>query len=88
MGQYAAGRAFVVTEASPETAAATMEKLRARFTGATPVANLADEAFSAQDQYLGRLLVLRKGPRVAGVANAGTDADAATLAKALAGRLP
>ena len=88
MAQYAAGRAFVVPEASPEAAAATMEKLRARSTGAVPVPALADEAFSAQDQYLGRLLLLRKGARVAGVANGKTDADAAALAKALAGRLP
>jgi hypothetical protein len=86
MGQYAAGRAFVVPEASAEAAAATMEKLRARFTGAVPVAGLGDEAFSAEDEYLKRLIVVRRGPRVAGVANA--TADAETLARALVGRLP
>jgi hypothetical protein len=88
LGQYAAGRAFVVPEASPEAATATMQALRARFTGATTLVGLADEAFAAQDQYLGRLLVFRKGARVAGASNAATDADAAALAKALAGRLP
>jgi len=88
VGQYAAGRAFVVPEASPEAAAATMEKLRGRFTGASPASGLGDGAFSAQDQYLGRLVVFRKGPRVAGVANAAADADATALAKALLGRLP
>jgi len=88
MAQYAVGRAFVVPEATPEAAAATMEKLRARFAGAAPVSGLGDEAFSAEDQYLGRLLVFRKGARVAGVANVTVGADAAPLAKALAGRLP
>ena len=88
MAPYAVGRAFVVPESTPTAAAATMEKLRARFAGATPVPGLGDEAFSAQDQYLGGLVVFRKGPRVAGVANVAAGADAAPLAKALLGRLP
>ena len=88
LGQYAAGRAFVVPEASPAAAAATMQALRARFTGATALAGLGDEAFAARDQYLGRLVVFRKGTRVAGSSNATTDADALALAKALAARLP
>jgi hypothetical protein len=88
MAQYAAGRAFVVPEASPAAATATMEKLRARFPGASPSGGPGDEAFSAQDQYLGRLLVFRKGARVAGVANVAADADPSALAKALLERLP
>jgi hypothetical protein len=88
MGQYGAGRAFIVPEASPEAAATTMATLRARFPGAAPAPGPGDEAFSAQDQYLGRLLVFRKGPRVAGVANAVAEADAAALAGALARQLP
>jgi hypothetical protein len=88
MGQYAAGRAFVVPEATAAAATDTMEKLRARFTGSSPVAGLADEAFTAQDQYLGKMLVFRKGARVAGVVNAAADADATALAKALAQQLP
>ena len=88
MARYSVGRAFVVPEASPAAAAATMEKLRARFAGAAPVSGLGDEAFSAQDQYLGRLLVFRKGARVAGVANAAAGSDPSALAKALLGRLP
>ena len=88
LAQYAAGRAFVVPEASPAAATATMEKLRARFTGASPASGLGDEAFSAQDPYLGRLLVFRRGARVAGVANVAADADPSALANALLGRLP
>jgi hypothetical protein len=88
VAQYAVGRAFVVPEASPEAAAATLEKLRARFAGAVPATGLGDEAIAAQDQYLGRLLIFRQGARVAGVANLAEGRDAAPLAKALAGRLP
>ena len=88
MAQYAAGRAFVVPEATPEAAAATMAKLRARFAGAEPATGLGDEAFSAQDQYLGRLVVFRKGARVAGIANVPAGSDPSALAKALLGRLP
>jgi hypothetical protein len=52
------------------------------------VAGLGDEAFAAQDQYLGRLVVFRKGSRVAGVVNVAPDGDATPLAKALARQLP
>jgi hypothetical protein len=52
------------------------------------VAGLGDGAFAAQDQYLGRLLVFRKGARVAGVVNVAADGDATPLAKALAAKLP
>jgi hypothetical protein len=88
MAQYTVGRAFVVPEATPEAAAATMTKLRARFAGAAPASGLGAEAFSAQDQYLGRLLVFRKGARVAGVANVAAGADPSALAKALLEQLP
>jgi len=88
MGQYAVGRAFVVPEPTAAAAADTMEKLRTRFSGAAPVAGLGDGAFAAQDQYLGRLLVFRKGARVAGVVNVAADGDATPLAKALAAKLP
>jgi hypothetical protein len=88
LAQYAAGRAFVVPEATVEAATATMAKLRERFAGAAPSAGLGDEAFSAQDQYLGGVLVFRKGARVAGVANVAAGADPSALAKALAAGLP
>jgi hypothetical protein len=88
MGQYPIGRAFVVPEATPDAATDTMQKLRSRFTSGAPLAGIGDEAFTAQDQYLGKLLVFRKGARVAGVANVAADADATPLAKALAAKLP
>jgi hypothetical protein len=88
MGQYAVGRAFVVPEPTSAVATDTMEKLRARFAGSTPLAGVGDEAFTAHDQYLGKLLVFRKGPRVAGVSNVAAEGDATPLAKALAAKLP
>jgi hypothetical protein len=88
LAQYAAGRAFVVPEATPEAASATMTKLKARFASALPASGLGEEAFSAQDPYLGRVLVFRKGARVAGVANAAEGQDPSALARALLGRLP
>jgi len=88
IGQYATGRAFVSPTASPVAAAATLARLRARFPGAEPVAQLGDEAFSARDAYLGGLLIYRKGANVAGVANVAFGQDAKPLAKALADRLP
>ncbi len=88
MAQYAAGRAFVVPEATPEAASLTMTKLKARFPSALPASGLGEEAFSAQDPYLGRVLVFRKGARVAGVANVAEGQDPSALARALLGRLP
>ena len=56
--------------------------------GRRPSPASATRHFSAQDQYLGGLLVFRKGARVAGVANVAAGGDPSALAKALLGRLP
>ena len=88
MAQYAVGRAFVVPEGTAELATAALATLRARFAGAEPVSGLGEEAFSAQDPYLGRVVVFRKGAHVAGVANGAAGADPSALAKALLERLP
>jgi hypothetical protein len=85
---YAAGRAFVVTEATTEAAGDTFAKLRAHLKAARPVRGLDVEAFAAEDPYLGGLIVFRKGRRVAGVANVAAGTDALPLARALAGRVP
>ena len=60
VAQYDFGKAFVVVEESSSSAAAVMDKLRARFASAIPV-KIGDEAFQATDQYLGRLCVVRPG---------------------------
>jgi hypothetical protein len=87
VGQYPAGKAFVVTEESPAAAGALMKKLQAHF-GETSAAQVADEAFLATDHYLGRLCVFRKGRYIGGYANVAEGQDPVALAKALAARVP
>jgi Family of unknown function (DUF6599) len=87
MAQYDDGKAFVVIEESPEAAAATMQKFKARLAGSADTP-LADEAFRATDQYLGRLCVFRKGRYVAGYAITAGTVDPSAPATALAAKLP
>jgi hypothetical protein len=86
VGQYDIGKSFFVQEASPEAAADTMAKLKARFGQTTPQ-TIADEGFTGTDKYLGGMCMFRKGRFVGGFANlqAGRDgvAEAAKLAAAL-----
>jgi len=84
--QYEFGKAFVVTEASAAAATVLMEKLRQRFGETTP-ARVADEAFQANDKYLGRVCLFRKGEHVGGYANVAEGADPVALAASLAGRI-
>jgi Family of unknown function (DUF6599) len=87
VAQYEMGKAFVVVEASPESAAAVMTKLRQRFDRTLP-AQVADEAFEARDPYLGGLCFFRKGRYIAGLANLPEGTHPAELAARLAARLP
>ena len=82
VAQYANGKAFVVTEDTPESAAAVMQKLRERF-GETTKVQAGDEAFQTTDKYLGKLCVIRKGRYLSGYGNVPEDQDAAKLATAL-----
>jgi hypothetical protein len=86
VGQYEYGKAFLVTEESPEAAAAVLQKLRARF-AETSSAKIADEAFQVNDRYLGRMCVFRKGRVVGGWANVGEGSDPMALATALAAKV-
>jgi hypothetical protein len=87
VAQYEIGKAFAVTEASPESARTLMEKLRARF-GETTAATVGDEAFQVNDRYLGQVCMFRKGRYVGGYGNVAAGQDAAALSKALAAKLP
>ena len=87
VGQYDFGKAFVVTEASAESAGALMAKLRARF-GETTTVNIADDAFKMNDKYLGQVCIFRKGLYLAGYGNVTAGQDPVSLAKTLASRLP
>jgi hypothetical protein len=88
VGQYPYGRMFIVTEASPESAAEVLKKANARMgETAKPVA-VGDEGFQATDKYLGRLCFFRKGRYVAGIAGVPESDDPVARAKALASRIP
>jgi hypothetical protein len=87
VAHYDQGQAFVVIEQSPETASAVMGKLRQRFGEAAP-AQVADEAFQADDQYLGGLCMFRKGRYIGGFANMPDAKGATTQAASLAEHIP
>jgi hypothetical protein len=76
-----------VEEDSVVSATALMSKLRARFAG-NSAATVADDAFQAVDQYLGKLCIFRKGRYVAGYGNLADGQDGVTLAATLAARIP
>ncbi len=83
IAQYEAGKAFLVPEATPESAAEVMNKLRARIAENKP-AQVADEAFEANDKYLGRLCMFRKGRYIGGFTGLKEGEDVAALASKLA----
>jgi hypothetical protein len=84
LASYTNGKAFILPEASPEAAAALLEKFRARLAQTTA----APQGFEAQDKYLGRLCVFQKGRYLVGAANFPADVDPRPLASALLERLP
>jgi hypothetical protein len=83
IGQYDFGKAFLVAEASPEAAAATMVKFRERV-GQTAAVAVADEGFSGTDKYLDGLCIFRKGRYIGGFANLKGGRDATAEASRLA----
>ena len=87
VAKYKQGQAFVVLEASPESAAEVFKKLREHFDGASP-AQIADEAFQAKAPYLDGICVFRKGRFLAGYANLPDAPQACALAAKLAVRIP
>jgi len=87
VAKYKQGQAFIVLEASPESAAEVLKKLRERFDGATE-AKVGEEGFQAQAKYLDGICIFRKGRYLAGYANLPEAKDAAALAVQLAKRIP
>jgi hypothetical protein len=84
--QYDYGKAFVVPEATPQSAADVMNQLRKRFGDTTPT-TIADDAFQTNDKYLGRLCVFRKGRYIGGFAITQDGKDPLPLTKALAEKI-
>ena len=87
VAEYPKGQAFIVTEATAQSAAGVLAALRERFGGAT-LARVADEAFYADDRYLGGVCIFRKGRYLGGYAHLRGTTEAASLARTLASRLP
>ena len=83
LAQYPEGRAFVVAEDSVEAATATLEKVRGHFTGTADIDGIGDAAFTATDEYLGGVVLFRRGTRVAGVANLAPGVEGTDLARRL-----
>jgi hypothetical protein len=86
VGQYGFGKGFIIKEASPETAAQLITKLKQRF-GETKPATIADEAFTASDKYLNGLCVFRKGNYIGGFADLKGGRDGIAEATRLAGNI-
>ncbi|HEY2014394.1 MAG TPA: DUF6599 family protein [Bryobacteraceae bacterium] len=86
VAQYEFGKAFVVLEATPESATGVMQKLRERFGETTP-AKIGDEGFQVTDKYLGKVCIFRKGRYVSGYANVADGQDAVALATAMAAKV-
>jgi hypothetical protein len=86
VAQYEAGKAFVVLEATPESAAAVMTKLRGRIADNRP-ATVADEALEANDKYLGHLCFFRKGRYIGGFSGLAATDDAVAAAARLAANI-
>jgi hypothetical protein len=84
--QYDYGKAFVVLEATPQSAGNVMDQLRKRFGETKPTA-IADDAFQAADKYLGRLCIFRKGRYLGGYAISQDGMDPVALSKALADKV-
>jgi len=86
VAQYDYGKAFVVLEDTPSSAAAAMQSLRQRFAANSPV-KLGDDAFESSDKYLGRICFVRTGRYIAGYAITADTADPFLLTRELIGRI-
>jgi len=87
VAKYEQGQAFIVLEASPESAAEVFKKVQGRFPDASPT-KVGDEAFQVKTQYLDGICVFRKGRYLAGYANLPNPQEAASRAIKLATRIP
>ncbi len=87
VAQYAQGKAFLIPEATPESAAKVFAQFQQRM-NASETASLGEESFQVRDKYLGRMCVFRKGRFLGGAVNFPEAVDPAGLAKEVAGKLP
>ncbi len=86
VAQYDFGKAFVVLEETPESAAAVMQALRRKFPENSPV-KLGEDGFQTTDQYLGRLCFVRTGRYIAGYTATVAGVDPVALTPSLLERI-
>lgn len=86
LAQYQQGKAFLIPESTPESAAKIFAQFKQRM-NATDSANIGDESFQFKDKYLGRMCVFRKGNILAGATNFPDSADPLPLAQQIATNL-
>ena len=86
LAQYESGRAFVVEEATEQSASDLMSKLKERFPATGQLA-VGTDGFTSTDRYLGKLCIFQVGRRVAGWTSLAEGADAAKLAAEIAAHL-
>ncbi len=86
MAQYDYGKAFVVFEDTPDSAAAVLQKMRERYNENSP-AKVGDEAFQTTDKYLGKLCFFRKGRYIAGWAITADGQDPLAASSTLAEKI-
>jgi hypothetical protein len=87
VAKYKQGQAFIVLEASPQSAVEVMKKLREQFDRASP-AQIGDEAFQVKTPYLDGICIFRKGRTLGGYTNLPDPRQAASQAAKLAARIP
>jgi len=87
VAEYGTGKAFLVLETSPQSAAVVLIKLRQLYPAAQ-TAQVAEEAIYLQDKYLGGVCFFRKGKYIGGYANMPSEASAAAASVIVAARVP
>jgi hypothetical protein len=84
VAQYENGaKAFIFPDASPEAAAATLEKLKARLTEVS----VGELGFVGKDKYLGKMAIFQKGRYIAGFSGLPETANPSELTGGLTARI-
>jgi hypothetical protein len=87
LAKYEDGRAFIVHEESPDSAAAVLAQFEERLSDAAQ-AGIADNSTQGKDRYLGQMCVAQKGSYLIGFATRNADADLPGRVSAIAANLP
>jgi uncharacterized protein DUF6599 len=87
LAKYDDGRAFIVTEESPEAAAAVLAQLKERLSDPS-AGDVGDASITGKDRYLGQMYLAQKGSYLIGFATRNADADLAARVRAVTKSIP